>query len=134
MAVVRRRKSIGGSKCYRPWNSWSEGDQVVGKFVEIGEDTYGKPNYVIEIEELNFEHEVAEGKMKAEVGARIGLNSAGNLDYKMKEVEIGQIVEITYEGTEVLPDNHKFKGKACHQVEVVVLEDEEDSEDNLSDL
>lgn len=134
--MARRRRTLGGAKAYRAWKLWEEGDQIVGKLVEIGEDTYGKPNYVIEIEEMNFEHiPEKETHLKAEVGKRIGLNSAGSLDFKMNEVEIGQVVEITYEGVEKLPDNHKFKGKDCHQIEVVVLEDsDEDGYEDLSDL
>lgn len=135
---MRRRRRIGGAKCYRAWKLWNEGERITGKLVGITEDTYGKPNYSIEIEEMNFEHEPEkEGYMVAEVGKVIGLNSAGSLDSKMQEVEIGDIVEITYEGTDTLPENHKYKNKECHQIDVVVMEGDEDgevSQEDLSDL
>lgn len=135
--MTRRRRKIGGAKAYRAWKFWSEGERITGKLTSIDEDSYGKPNYTIEIEEMNFEHEPDDpGHMKAEVGKLIGLNSCGSLDHKMKEVEIGDIVEITYDGTDVLPENHKYKGKEVHQVDVAVLEEEGDeaTDEDLSDL
>lgn len=130
----RRRRLIGGAKSYRPWKEWSIGEQIIGKYTAIGEDNYGKPNYTIQIESMNFDHEPESG-MKAEEGKLIGLNSAGSLDSKMADIEIGTICEFTYQGTTKLPANHKFKDKDCHQIDVAVLEDEDgDSEPDANDL
>jgi hypothetical protein len=139
MTVRRRRKTIGGAKIYKPWKDWSVDDFIIGKFTQQSIDNYDKPCYHIEIEEFNLSSPKCYKGSEIKVGTLIGLNSCGSLDYKMEEVEIGQTVEITYMGTETLPDNHKFKGKDSHQVDVAVLEDEEEGldkeiEENFGEL
>ena len=133
MARVRRR--IGGARSYKAWKDWSEGDYIVGKYVGRSIDNYDKPNFHIELEEVNLQEPVSSNGKDLVAGIILGLNAAGTLNEKMEELEIGAIVEIAYNGTETLPDNHKFKGKDCHQIDVVELgEEEEEVEEDMTDM
>jgi hypothetical protein len=132
-------REIGGSKKYRNWSLWEEGDYIVGKFTGTTMDNFGKENYNIEISETNIEFDPdhhyipTKGKnrgkkvydVKIEEGETISLNHSGSLAYKMDQVNNGEVVKVIYRGTEVLPDNHQFAGAECHQMEVLVAETSE---------
>ena len=119
MAKKRSFRKLNGGKSYRAWKNWDVGDTIVGKYVGDSVDNYDKPNWHIQIEECDFSEESA----NIEAGKTIGLNSAGGLDKAMDNVEIGQFVEITYQGTSVL-EKGKFAGKEAHNIEVSVCDDE----------
>ena len=126
-------KEIGGSKVYRGWKNWAEGEFIQGVLVGQSTDNYGKPNWHIQVVETNIEDqdEIIEG-------ATVGLNSCGGLDFKLAQVEEGESVYIEYDGTTALTKG-KFKGKDCHNVIVKVMEAdaseaEKDDLDSYSDL
>lgn len=135
--MARVRRKIGGAGQFKKYASWNEGDFIVGKLVEVGEDaTYGKPTYKIQLEEIemaNATYDYPEGKAM-EVGQEITLNSSGSLDHKMNGIAVGTVLEIVYNGTEALPSNHKFSGKSCHQFEVATFEDDDSDVVGSDDL
>ncbi len=135
--MARTRRKVGGAGNYKKYKTYAEGDYVVGKFVRTGEDrTYGKPYYVIELEEFKFETPECCSPLGKEivVGMELTLNSAGSLDHKMEEITIGSIVEIVYNGTEPLPADHKFKNKDAHQFDVFEIDDDEAETTGADDL
>ena len=129
-------KEIGGSKVYRNWLLWEEGDYVIGKFVSTSKDNFGKDNYQIEIIETNQQFDPdhhyipSRGKNKGKkvfdtelkVGETVSLNGTGSLSYKMEMVNEGEVVRITYAGTGELPDDHQYAGSTFHKVDVDVAE------------
>jgi len=132
----RKRREVGGSKSYKAWKEWSVGDRVVGEFTGQSTDNYDKPNWHIKVEEIDMQEPIDSRGGAIVVGSTLGLNSNGSLDFKMQDVEVGELLEITYEGMTVLPDNHKFKGKDSHQIklEVILDEGEEDEDEEEVEL
>lgn len=101
---------VGGSRTYRPWKDWEEGEYVGGKYIKQSVDKFGKDNYAIEVEDTNIP--------TLKNGEVMVLNSNGSLDYKMGEVEIGDYVQVEYTGKQVL-DKGPFAGKEAHTVKVL---------------
>lgn len=135
--MARVRRKVAGAGQFKKYTSWTDGDFIVGKLIEVGEDqTYGKPTYKILLEEVDMAdatYDYPEGKAM-EAGQEITLNSSGSLDHKMKNIPVGSIVEVEYKGTEKLPSGHKFSGKNCHQFEVATFEDDGQDSDDAGDL
>lgn len=131
-------RNIGGKKIFRNWNLFLEDEYIIGKFTGSSTDNFGKQNYHIEIIETNQDYDPehhyipTRGKNKGKkvfdtelpVGETIALNGNGSLDYKMESVNEGEIVKITYKGTDTLPEDHQYAGSDYHVVEVEVAIDE----------
>jgi len=132
----RKYKKIGGSKFYRGWKLWSEGDCLEGQLIDISEDSYNKPNYHIKVEKFNFELE-HNGKY-LEVGSTLCLNACGSIDHKLESYDpADKSVKIFCKFTyleEGIIDNEKskFNGKFFHDVDVEVFEDEGGSDSAAS--
>lgn len=75
-------------------------EQIEGAYIENREDNYGNPSY----------------KLRTADGIVV-VNSAGQLDSKMAEVAVGELVRITYMGQEKMKTG-KWKGKLAHQFKV----------------
>ncbi len=108
-------RKVNGSKTYRPWKEWEVGEYLVGKYLELCEDSYGNPSYSIEAMESNVE--------SLKEGTTIGINSCGGLNLAMEKIATGSIIRLEYEGTDVM-EKGKFKGKDFHMVGVAVAEDD----------
>jgi len=118
-------KKLTGAKNYRPWSQWDEGDYVMGKLIEkIEEDRYGKPNYVLELEEGHFGNKEAAKKLV--IGKDFVLNSATLLDNVMEKVEIGSVVRVEYLGREIMTKG-AYKGKEAINLDIGVADADEDS-------
>ena len=128
-----KKKLSGGQTTFRKWSEWDEGDVLVGKLVSIGEDSYQNPSFTLEVLECTF---LSKPKMAAAlVGKNITLNSAGQLNKALidkngePKIEMGEIIQVEYKGTSVIPKG-KFKGKDAHLIDVNVVEEEgEESEE-----
>lgn len=124
------RKIVGGGK-YLPWKHWEPEDWVEGRFLGTSTDQFDKTNYQIEVEDHELDYslenfvkspECKNKSLEIKKGDTLILNSMGSLDYKMQSVEVGQTVKVTYKGVTKLPENHKYKNKDSHQVDVEVAE------------
>lgn len=130
---------LTGKKVFRPWAQWEEGDGIIGRLINVSEDNYGKNNYEIEVQEVDFsQDEVSYTNKKGEEvvckapqpGEVFVLNSNGSLDRAMEQVDTGDFVKVIYSGTDVLTKG-KYAGKEFHKLEVFVSkEDEETSNEN----
>ena len=144
-------REVGGAKSYRNWALWSVDEYIVGKFTGTSTDNYGKVNYHIEVQETNQEfdkehHYIAtRGKNAGKpvydkeivVGETLALNHSGSLEYKMNQVNEGEVIKLVYTGKTRLPENHQFAGSECHQMDVYIAEDSEGeaiSVDNNTDI
>lgn len=120
---------------FKKWADWAEGDYVSGELLSVAVDpTYGKNVYGVKLEGISLVDPTTSNGVELKPGMTLGLNAAGGLDYRMKEVEVGDIVEIVYQGSGELPGNHKYKGKPAHQFDVYTLADEEEIEEEESCL
>lgn len=120
-------EQIGGSKVFRPWGHWTEGDTITGKFTGTSEDNFGNTNYEVEVEECEFDQEVVNTLTKKgdkqvlnapKEGEIFVLNSCGSLEKAMEKCDIGDVVKVIYTGTIVL-NKGKFAGKEAHTLKVL---------------
>lgn len=134
--VFKTTKKLSGAKtAYRPWKEWEVGDIMIGKFLSTRTDNYDKPNYMFEVEDAQFTDFKLAKKL---IGENLTLNSNGQLDKAMENVEEGSMVQVTYNGTSTI-EKGKYAGKEAHSVEVdLVVEDDgteeevdEDEEDDI---
>lgn len=107
-------RTVMGQSAYRPWKNWSSGDYLVGKYVSESTDSFGNPNYKVEVIEANFE----DGS-QPKAGANFSFNSSGTLKKAMGEVSVGDIIKVIYKGEDTVSKG-KFKGKKFHSMEVLV--------------
>ncbi len=125
--VFRSKKKLSSVRCvYRKWNEWDVGDVLIGKFISQSEDSYGKPNYAIEVLDVQLGDKKAAKKMID--GKVIGLNSTGSLDRAMKKAETGKTYQFIYEGLERM-DGGPYKGKDKHLIEVEEVTEDDGSEE-----
>ena len=101
-------RSVGGQKKYFKYKDCEAGDVLVqGKYLGTSPSKFGKDNH----------------DFKPAEGPTVCLNSAGHLNYLIENnVQIGDMVQVTYEGTDVL-DQGAFKGKEVHKFDVAIAED-----------
>lgn len=114
------RKLGGGQMTYRKWEEWDMGDYLIGKFIDIHEDQYGKKCPVIEVVEAQFKDKTG---TKFE-GKNLCLNSCGQLDKAIKKAEMGSMMQFTYNGKSRI-NKGPFAGKDSHLVETLVGDSEE---------
>lgn len=107
-------RTVLGQSSYRAWKNWEAGDFLVGKYVSQAEDSFGNPNYKVEVIEAFFE----EGETP-KAGSLFTFNSSGALKKSMEEINVGDIIKVIYKGEDVVTKG-KFKGKKFHSMEVLV--------------
>jgi len=109
-------REVAGSRKFRAWKEYAEGDTVTGIFTEEYKDNYGKTARVIQVESFEFDDNA---ELNLEVGQNLVLNANGGLDFKMDGVEIGSTIKVVYEGQDVMTKGI-YKGKKYHKVAVFV--------------
>lgn len=117
--------SSGGPLIFRKWGQYSEGDEIIGKFVGTHYDQkYKGTHWILEVEDA---HLADRPFAKEIIGKRLVLNKAGKLDKAMKEVEEGEMVRVVYNG-KLEMESGPYVGTEAHQhdVETVMGEGEED--------
>lgn len=115
---------------YRAWKDWEEGDTLVCKLIGTSQNrkNKAKKDWIVESIEPFFENKKDEKRLKA--GVRITLNTAGQLDKGMEQIEIGALIQVTYNGS-VEMTGGDYKGENAHTMEVCEVEPD-DGEDNNS--
>ncbi len=111
-------RQVGGQAGFRPYKNWHEGDQLAGKLVEIRQDKFGKPAYVVEVQEVAFSNT----SEQPQVGSLFTLNSSGGLQHKIDKiggVSIGDVIGVEYQGTAQI-ESGKWKGKETHSIEFYI--------------
>lgn len=109
---------IGGASKYRKYDTWDVGDQIAGELINVSKDQFGKPAYVIKVQDVMF-------KKKSEqpaIGEMFTLNSAGGLEYKIEQaggVSAGDVMGIEYNG-KITIEKGKWKGKASHDIDLFI--------------
>jgi len=119
--VFKTKKKLNGSKVYKAWKEWQAGDYVIGKYSGTSKDKYRKNSWHLDIIETSF----ADGSTFDE-GKTMGINSTGMVDKVMEGVDLGEIIRMDYEGTEVLTSGD-FEGSDAHVTTVSILEEDDGS-------
>lgn len=134
--IFKTKKVLSGVRSeFRAWKKWDEGDVIICKLLGSSPNrkNKSKKDWLVEVIETFFADK-AEGK-RLKPGTRVTLNSAGQLDKGMEQIEEGQIVQITYNGSKEM-EGGEYAGQNAHTMEVVEVEeegDEEESDDEESD-
>lgn len=69
----------------------------------------------------SFDNSKLDFKFENDLGNTIIINGAGNLGYRMRNVNPGQIVRVTYEGKQEIMSG-KMKGRQAHNFDVEIGE------------
>lgn len=117
-------KTVVGVSAYKPWKNWSQGDFLVGKYVSQAEDSFGNPNYKVEVIEANFE----DGNIP-KANTIFTFNSSGTLKKAMESIQVGEIFKVIYKGEDTVTKG-KFKGKKFHSMEVLKADNKLENTDS----
>lgn len=118
-------KTIVGQSAYKPWKNWSEGDYLVGKYVSEATDSFGNPNYKVEVIESGFE----DGN-NPKANSIFTFNSSGTLKKAMENIQVGDVFKVIYKGEDTVSKG-KFKGKKFHSMEVLVANKPSNTDSDL---
>lgn len=125
--TFKSKKKLAGVRSeYRAWSEWSEGDIIVCKYVGSSQNRKNatKKDWIVEAIDCQFEDKK---EAKRLMGKVVTLNCAGQLDKGMAQAELGNLVQITYNGQQEMQGGpHAGKMAHLHQVEIVEEEGEED--------
>jgi hypothetical protein len=131
--VFKTKKTLSGTKSeFRAWKEWSEGDYVIGQLIGTNQNkkNKSKKDWIIKVEDAEFE----DSKLARElVGKNLTLNTAGQLDKGMDQVEIGDLVKVMYNGSAEMQGGD-YKGEMAHNMEVSLVEEESDDSEDDEDL
>lgn len=119
-------QQVGGSAKYRKYDLWDAGDQLAGRVVEIRKDKFGKPAYVVEVQDVAFK----KSSEQPSVGELFLVNNAGGLQYKIDQVGgvvIGDVIGIEYNG-KVDIQKGKWKGSKAHDIDFFISKEGKRSE------
>lgn len=116
-------KSASGVTFKKPERAKSEGDAATN-YVRLGQLSEGdvvvegiymgtSQNYTYP-EKLDF-------NFKAADGSQVIVNEGGNLKARLKDIEAGTLVLITYQGMQTIAKGPRM-GKKAHNVEVLIAE------------
>ncbi len=129
----KTKKVLSGMRTeFRPWDSWAEGDTLIYKFIGTKENKKNehKVDWIVEVIEAFFEDKKEQKKFKP--GTKLTLNTAGQFDIGMKQAEIGDLLQVQYNGSSEM-EGGKHKGAKSYLMEVVAVEEDDGSEDEESE-
>jgi hypothetical protein len=117
------KKKLSGVKTeYRAWKEWDEGDILIGKLVGSSQNrkNKSKKDWMLQVEECEFSDKKEEKRLR---GKTVTLNTAGQLDKGMEQVDEGQLVQITYNGSKEMQGG-EYEGQMAHTMEVELVSEE----------
>ena len=141
MAVQKRTfkttKVLSGVRSeFRAWKEWDEGDTLVCKLLGSSPNrkNKSKKDWLVEVVEPFFADKTEQKRLKP--GVRLTLNSAGQLDKGMEQLEDGSLLQVVYNGSQEMVGG-AYAGQMAHTMEVTEVEedngDEEEEEEEEYD-
>lgn len=127
--VFKTTKVLSGVKSeYRAWKEWDEGDTLVCKLVGSSPNrkNKAKKDWIVEPVEAFFSDKKEQKRIMA--AKRLTLNTAGQLDKGIEQIEEGEMIQVTYNGS-VEMQGGDYEGQMAHTMEVVQVEEDDGSED-----
>jgi len=133
--VFKTKKILSGAKTeYHAWASWEEGDSLIGTLVGTSQNkkNKSKKDWIVTVVEPRFADKAQNKRLKE--GTRLTLNSAGQLDKGMEQLEVGAMFEVVYNGQREM-EGGNYAGQLAHGMEVTeVVDDLEEGSDDSEDL
>jgi len=124
---VKKRVLSGVRYEYRQWKEWDEDDLLIGKLVgtQNNRKNKSKHDWIVEVEEAVFANKK---EAKRLIGKVVLLNTAGQFDKGMEQIEVGDYFQVTYKGSNEM-EGGEYEGQMAHNMEVIEVGDENDEED-----
>lgn len=122
--VFKTKKVLSGVRAeYRAWKEWDEGDVLVFKLVGTQQNRKNKSkvDWIIEPVEAFFSDKKEEKRIMA--AKRLVLNTAGQLDKGMEQLEEGDMGQVTYNGSKEMTGGD-YAGEMAHTMEVESVEED----------
>lgn len=126
--TYKKTKTVSGANLFRKWDEWDVGDVMIAKYIGTHTDQYEKECPIIEVVDAQFKDKSG----NKYDGKKMVLNNCGMLMKAMKQVQFGEMVQITYTGTSEI-EKGKFKGKDAHTMTVDVVEADDGDEEYTDD-
>lgn len=128
---VTKKKLSGVRTEYRAWKEWDEGDVLIGKLVGTSQNrkNKSKKDWLLTVEECHFSDKKEEKRLR---GKTVTLNTAGQLDKGMDQVEEGKFVSITYNGQKKM-EGGEYAGQNAHTMEVELVEEDDGDTGEVND-
>lgn len=117
---------------YRKWSDWDEEDTLVFKLLGRSQNRKNKTkkDCIVEVIEPFFADKKEEKRFAP--GVRATLNTAGQFDKGMEQVEIGGVVQVVYKGSHEMTGG-EFAGDNAYNMEVCEVKEDDGSDDSPSD-
>ncbi len=131
--VFRTKKVLSGVRSeFRAWKEWDEGDTLVAKLMGSSPNrkNKSKKDWLVEVVEAFFADKAEMKRLKP--GTRVTLNSAGQLDKGMEQLEDGTMFQVVYNGSQEM-EGGAYAGQMAHTMEVTEVEEDDGSEDSEED-
>lgn len=118
---------------FKPWSEYSAGDILLGKYLGPTGNKFdeSKPNYLLEVIEVFLKDKKVQKEYVE--GTVVCLNHVGMLHKALVNLEIGKLIQITYQGAQKM-EKGKFAGKSAHSMEVVEVVEDGDETSTSDDL
>lgn len=133
MAAAKRtfktKKVLSGVRTeYRAWKEWDEEDTLICKLVGSSPNrkNKSKKDWIVEPVEAFFSDKKEQKRIAA--CRRLTLNSAGQLDKGMEQLEEGDLVQVVYKGSAEM-EGGEYAGQMAHGMEVTEVEPDNGDED-----
>lgn len=121
--IFKTTKVLSGTRTeFRKWSDWDEGDVIICtlKGTQANRKNKSKKDWIVFVEEAFLSDKKEEKRL---VGKDLLLNCAGQLDKGLAQVEMGDTVQVTYNGSQEM-EGGEFAGQMAHLMEVVQVEEE----------
>lgn len=125
----KTKKLLSGVRSeYRAWKEWDEGDTLVGKLMGSSPNrkNKSKKDWLVEVVEPFFADKTEMKRLKP--GTRVTLNSAGQFDKGMEQLEEGEMFQVIYNGSQEM-EGGAYAGQMAHTMEVSGVYEDDGSED-----
>ena len=123
----KTKTEVTMSKMYRGFDDWAVGDCVIGKIVGTNKDKYGHTGPVVKVIEAQFKKDAEKF-----VGKNLAINSTGKMRKNMPEFTMGELIQVEYLGKNTM-EKGKFAGKDAHDVNILILEEDDGSDVEVDD-
>lgn len=127
--VFKTKKVLSGVRSeFRAWKEWDEGDTLVFKLLGSSPNrkNKSKKDWLVEVVEAFFSDKTEQKRLKT--GTRLTLNSAGQLDKGMEQLELGAMAQVVYNGSHEM-EGGAYAGQNAHTMEVTEVQEDDGSED-----
>ena len=125
--VFKTKRVLSGVQTlYKAWKEWEEGDILIFKLVGTKQNrkAKNKVDWIVEVVEAQFADPKENKRLKP--GTKVTLNTAGQFDRGMQELEVGDYAQVMYNGQQEMQGG-EYEGQMAHLMEVTEMEEDDGS-------